>query len=54
MTVRHARWLLLTTSLLLSLITAEVAYRTALFSPGDRFRTLKDPGLYADYFSEDL
>ncbi len=54
MTVKHARLLLLATSLFLSLVAAEVAYRTALFSPGDRFRTLKHPGLYADYFSEDL
>ena len=49
-----ARWLLLATVLVLTLVVTEFGYRAALFSPGDRFRSLRDPGLYADPFSEDL
>ena len=49
-----ARWLLLPTVLVLALVAAEFGYRAALFSPGDRLRSLREPGLYADPFSEDL
>ncbi|MCP4203897.1 MAG: hypothetical protein GY769_18425 [bacterium] len=51
---RSARLLLLATSVLVALVVAELGYRAALLSDGERFRKLKDPALYADYFSEDL
>ncbi len=51
---KPVRLLLLATSVLVALVVAELGYRTALFSDGERFRKLKDPALYADYFSEDL
>lgn len=54
MKLAASRWLILAASLLLSLLVAEVGYRAALFSKSDRFRSLQDPALYADYFSEDL
>lgn len=54
LTRRQQSFCLLAASLVLSLIFVELGYRTVLFSEGDRFESLRDPALYADYLSEDL
>lgn len=48
------RLVLLAAALAFTLLAAELGLRAALFSDTQRFQSLKDPALYADYFSEDL